>query len=121
MASEDWEQRLYEELRRVNALVCVVTSAFVASEWCKGEAVIAWAQGIRLLGIGAVGALRDLARKCIDDLLLGDLAGRRHARRTAALVFIDLCCLLTARIGQPHSKRVPLTAAVPERVTQATR
>ncbi|HKR48249.1 MAG TPA: DDE-type integrase/transposase/recombinase [Pseudonocardiaceae bacterium] len=30
-------------------------------------------------------------------------------------------CSLTARIGQPHSKRVPLTAAAPGRVTQATR
>jgi hypothetical protein len=30
---EDWEKRLYERLRWADSVVCVVTSAFAASQW----------------------------------------------------------------------------------------
>ncbi|MCA1693772.1 MAG: toll/interleukin-1 receptor domain-containing protein, partial [Actinobacteria bacterium] len=34
---EDWKQRLYRELREVDAVVGVVTRSFVSSEWCFAE------------------------------------------------------------------------------------
>jgi hypothetical protein len=34
VVGEEWEQRLSERLRRADAVVCVVTSAFLASKWC---------------------------------------------------------------------------------------
>jgi WD40 repeat protein/energy-coupling factor transporter ATP-binding protein EcfA2 len=46
---EDWEQRLYSELRQADAVVAVVTSSFVASNWCSAEVGIAGALGCRLM------------------------------------------------------------------------
>lgn len=46
---EDWKQRLYQELRAVDAVIGVVTSSFVASSWCSAEAGIADALGCRLM------------------------------------------------------------------------
>ena len=34
---EEWEQRLHERLRWADAVVCVVTSAYLASTWCTAE------------------------------------------------------------------------------------
>jgi WD40 repeat protein len=50
---EDWEQRLYGELRRADAVVAVVTSSFVASNWCSAEVGIARALGCRLMPLRA--------------------------------------------------------------------
>ncbi|MGH3701877.1 MAG: TIR domain-containing protein [Pseudonocardiaceae bacterium] len=50
---EEWEQRLYERLRWADAVVCVVTSAFRASEWCTYEVACARARGSRLLPVRA--------------------------------------------------------------------
>lgn len=46
---EDWQQRLYRELREVDAVIGVVTSSFVASSWCAAEVGIAEALGCRLM------------------------------------------------------------------------
>jgi WD40 repeat protein len=50
---EDWEQRLYRELREVGAVIGVVTSSFVASNWCSAEVGIASALGCRLMPLRA--------------------------------------------------------------------
>src|SRR3712207_6490734 len=50
---EDWEQRLYRELREVDAVIGVVTSSFVASNWCSAELGIADALGCRLMPLRA--------------------------------------------------------------------
>ena len=50
---EDWEQRLYSELRRADAVIGVVTSSFVASNWCSAELGIAAALGCRLMPLRA--------------------------------------------------------------------
>ncbi|MGH3799613.1 MAG: TIR domain-containing protein, partial [Pseudonocardiaceae bacterium] len=50
---EDWEQRLYHELRQVDAVIGVVTSSFVASNWCSAEVGIAGALGCRLMPLRA--------------------------------------------------------------------
>jgi hypothetical protein len=46
---EDWKQRLYDELRRVDAVIGVVTSSFLASTWCSAELATARALGCRLM------------------------------------------------------------------------
>jgi WD40 repeat protein len=46
---EAWEQRLYERLRWADAMICLVTSAYLASPWCAAEVGIARSQGSRLL------------------------------------------------------------------------
>ena len=46
---ELWRQRLQERLRWADAVVCVVTSAYVASTWCAAEVAIAQSRGSRLL------------------------------------------------------------------------
>lgn len=50
---ERWEQWLYNRLRWADTVVCVVTSAYLASSWCTGEIGAAHAQGSRLLPLRA--------------------------------------------------------------------
>jgi energy-coupling factor transporter ATP-binding protein EcfA2 len=52
-AGEAWRSRLYERLRWADAVVCVVTSASVASIWCTAEVSSALLWGIRLIPIVA--------------------------------------------------------------------
>ncbi len=52
-AGEDWKQRLYDELREADVVIGVVTSAFVASNWCSAESGIADALGCRLMPLRA--------------------------------------------------------------------
>lgn len=48
---DDWEQRLYERLRWADSVVCVVTRAYLTSQWCTAEVAIARSRGSRLLPI----------------------------------------------------------------------
>lgn len=48
---EVWRRRLYHELRAADAIVCVVTEAYLRSEWCTAEVGIADAWGLRLLPV----------------------------------------------------------------------
>jgi WD40 repeat protein len=48
-----WRQRLFEEINRADALVCIVTRAFAASPWCAAEVGIAQAYGLRVLPVRA--------------------------------------------------------------------
>ena len=50
---EGWKQRLYRELREVDAVIGVVTSSFVTSSWCSAEVGIADALGCRLMPLRA--------------------------------------------------------------------
>jgi hypothetical protein len=50
---EDWEHRLYSELRRADAVIAVVTSSFLASTWCSAELATARALGCRLMPLYA--------------------------------------------------------------------
>jgi TIR domain len=50
---EDWKQRLYRALREVDAVIGIVTSSFVASNWCSAELGIADALGCRLMPLRA--------------------------------------------------------------------
>ncbi|MBV8540024.1 MAG: TIR domain-containing protein [Pseudonocardiales bacterium] len=75
---EEWKQRLYRELREVDAVVGVVTSAFVASNWCSAEVGIADALGCRLMPVRAeTGVVHPL----MQDLQYADYqADPRQAR-----------------------------------------
>ncbi|HEU0080213.1 MAG TPA: toll/interleukin-1 receptor domain-containing protein, partial [Longimicrobiaceae bacterium] len=44
-AGAEWERVLYEELDRADALVCVVTAAYVGSRWCFAEIALAKSRG----------------------------------------------------------------------------
>ncbi|MGH3771517.1 MAG: TIR domain-containing protein, partial [Pseudonocardiaceae bacterium] len=46
---ELWRQRLWERLRWADAVVCVVTSAYLVSTWCAAEVAVAQSRGSRLL------------------------------------------------------------------------
>src|SRR5262249_17150172 len=50
---KEWEQRLYEELRRSDAVISIVTSSFLASTWCSAEVATARALGCRLMPLVA--------------------------------------------------------------------
>ncbi|MGH3913765.1 MAG: TIR domain-containing protein [Pseudonocardiaceae bacterium] len=50
---EVWRKRLYHELRAADAVVCVITEAYLRSEWCTAEVGIADAWGLRLLPLRA--------------------------------------------------------------------
>lgn len=56
---EEWEQRLHDELRRADAVVCVLTEAFLASRWCAAEVAIAQSRGSRLLPVRAESRVTD--------------------------------------------------------------
>ena len=66
---EVWKQRLYRELREVDAVIGVVTSSFMASSWCSVELGIADALGCRLIPLRAeVGVVHPLMQdlQCAD-------------------------------------------------------
>jgi TIR domain/AAA ATPase domain len=86
---EDWEQRLYERLRWADAVVCVVTSAFVASQWCTAEVAIARSQGSRLLPVRAeVGVTHALLKSVQVTDATGDASAARD-RLTEVLRRVD--------------------------------
>jgi WD40 repeat protein len=62
LVGEAWEARLFERLRWADAVLCVVTPAFVASIWCTAEVAIARGRGSRLLPV--------LVEKDVDHPLL---------------------------------------------------
>jgi hypothetical protein len=53
VVGDEWEQRLHERLRWADAVVCMITSSYVASVWCAAEVGIARARGSRLLPVRA--------------------------------------------------------------------
>ncbi|MFI6101680.1 TIR domain-containing protein [Lentzea sp. NPDC051213] len=48
---EAWRERLHHELRKADAVVCVVSKASIASSWCTAEVAIADALGCLLLPV----------------------------------------------------------------------
>ncbi|MDX8030415.1 TIR domain-containing protein [Lentzea sp. BCCO 10_0856] len=66
---EDWKQRLYRELRRVDAVVSLVTPQYVASTWCTAEVAIADSRGCRILPLRST----DAAHPLLDRQQYADL------------------------------------------------
>jgi TIR domain len=53
LVGELWEQRLHERLHWADAVVCLVTDAYVASTWCTAEISFALSRGSRVLPVRA--------------------------------------------------------------------
>ena len=51
LPGEEWEKRLYSELREADAVVCVVTESYVKSVWCAAEIGAARGLGTELLPV----------------------------------------------------------------------
>jgi WD40 repeat protein len=79
---EEWERRLHEELRQADAVVCVVTSASLASRWCTAETAIARSRGIRLLPLRAE---PDVADPLLTSLQYADMTCDPVTARTALI------------------------------------
>jgi hypothetical protein len=54
---EQWQARLYERLRWADAVVCLITSAYLGSTWCSAEVGIAVSQGSPVLPLRVVAGL----------------------------------------------------------------
>ncbi|CRZ16822.1 nSTAND1 domain-containing NTPase [Mycolicibacterium neworleansense] len=66
---DEWETRLYERLRWADAVVCVVTPAYLSSVWCAAEIGAARALGSELLPVRASsGELPDRLLKSTQHL-----------------------------------------------------
>jgi hypothetical protein len=89
LAGEEWERRLHDRLRWADAVVCVLTSAYLASVWCTAELAIAQSRGSRLLPVRAEYGLRHPLLDAVQyvDLTLDAAAAR--ARVIEALLRVD--------------------------------
>ena len=67
---DDWRHRLHERMRWADAVVCVVTSAYLASTWCTCEVATARERGSRLLPLFAE---LDIAHPLLTDVQHTDL------------------------------------------------
>jgi len=75
---EDWEERLYRELRQVDAVIGVVTSSSVGSNWCSAELGIAGALGCQRMPLRAEA---DVVHSLMPRLEYADYqADPQHAR-----------------------------------------
>ncbi|MEV2223851.1 TIR domain-containing protein [Nocardia vinacea] len=55
---EDWEQRIYAEMQRSDAVLCLVTSAYNDSKWCDRERTIAKSNKKQLLPLRCEAGVR---------------------------------------------------------------
>ncbi|HEV7450916.1 MAG TPA: toll/interleukin-1 receptor domain-containing protein, partial [Pseudonocardiaceae bacterium] len=62
---DPWEERLYEGLRWADAVLCIVTSDYVTSQWCFGEIITAKTLGSKLVPLAAEEGVR---HPLLDDL-----------------------------------------------------
>lgn len=51
LVGDDWQRRLNQQLRRADAVVCVLTRAFRESAWCAAEIAVAQSRGSLLLPV----------------------------------------------------------------------
>jgi WD40 repeat protein/energy-coupling factor transporter ATP-binding protein EcfA2 len=84
LVGEEWDKRLHERLRWADAVVCVVTSAAVASTWCSAEVGIALSRGSRLLPVRAEPGVDHPLLKSTQyaDLTINSTAGRAALAET---------------------------------------
>jgi TIR domain/AAA ATPase domain len=73
---DEWERRLHERLRWADAVVCVVTSAYLRSVWCNAEVGAAQSRGSKLLPL--------LAEPGITHPLLPTIQNTDYARDPVA-------------------------------------
>ncbi|MFC9437720.1 TIR domain-containing protein [Nocardia sp. NPDC057030] len=89
IVGEEWERELYRRLRWADAVVCVVTRAYLASVWCAAEVGIAKANGSMLL---TVRVEADVVHPLLKSLQQSDAAAEpalARQRLTVALRRLD--------------------------------
>src|SRR3954469_21258784 len=89
LAGEEWQRRLHERLRWADAVVCVLTSAYIESPWCTAEVGIAQSRGSRLLPVRAEPGVR---HPLLDPVQYVDMtadAAAARARLAEALLRVD--------------------------------
>src|SRR4051812_25430332 len=89
VVGEEWERRLRERLRWADAVVCVLTSAYLASVWCTAELAIAQSRGSRLLPVQAEPGVRHPLLSSVQYVDMTADAAAARARVAAALLRID--------------------------------
>jgi hypothetical protein len=86
---EDWQQRLHEQLRRADAMVCLVTSAYVSSVWCAAEVGIAQSRGSRVLPLLIEPGVAHPLLRSVQHVSIESGAGTARAKLAEALRRID--------------------------------
>src|SRR3712207_1713260 len=89
LAGEEWERRLRERLRWADAVVCVLTSAYLASVWCTAELTIAQSRGSRLLPVMAEPGVRHPLLNSVQYVDMTVDAAAARARVAEALLRVD--------------------------------
>jgi WD40 repeat protein len=89
VVGEQWRQRLHERLRWADAVVCVVTAAYVASRWCAAEVEIARSRGSRLLPLQAVPGVVDPALDSVQHVDMTRDPAAARAELVAVLRRVD--------------------------------
>ncbi len=80
VVGEQWRHRLQERLRWADAVVCVMTSAYLASAWCTAEVAAAQLWGSRLLPLRVEpGVAHPLLSEVQDTGVTRDPVGARAA------------------------------------------
>jgi len=51
VVGDEWDERLHERLRWADALVCLVSAAYIRSTWCTAELATARSRGCRLIPV----------------------------------------------------------------------
>ena len=104
---ENWRQRIYAELRGADAVVCLVSPAYLDSRWCTIEIAVAQSRGAKVIPLslrpgarhpgpdplGVPGGLRPTAGR------LADPARRPRPRGGSSRL---------SRIGLPGGRSAPM-------------
>jgi hypothetical protein len=101
---EDWKQRLYRELRAADAVIGMVTSAFMESHWCSAELGIADALGCRLM---PVRAQADVVHPLMPDLQYADYQADPEQARERLPQAVNLRPDRTRAAAEYHRPRDP--------------
>jgi hypothetical protein len=86
---DQWEQRLHERLRWADAVVCVLTCAYLASVWCTAELAIAQWRGSRVLPVQAEREANHPLLKSLQHVDMIRDAGAAQAKLAAELLRLD--------------------------------
>jgi WD40 repeat protein len=89
LVGEEWEKRLRERLRWADAVVCVLTSAYLASVWCTAELTLAQSWGSRLLPVQAEPGVRHPLLNSVQYVDMTTDAAAARARMAEALLRVD--------------------------------
>ena len=89
VVGEEWERRLRERLRWADAVVCVLTAAYLTSVWCTAELTIAQSRGSRLLPVQAEPGVRHPLLNSVQYLDMTVDVGAARARMAEMLLRID--------------------------------